>query len=371
MSHYFRGTASVPVHFLSPEMSPASKLALFVLTASMVVEGINCGLLDMFNTNSDYHLAASMDAVFGALRNDISNFLEGSTEASVEKDVTFWCGNRNSSQFMQTFFNDTDLDSKIDFTKPLTFIIHGWLDNATRIWVKTMARDVIKYGDTNVCSVNWSRLARYNYYQVAMNHTLIVSEYMTKFVEYLTLSGLALENVTFVGHSMGAQISGQVGKNFNGKIGKIYGLDPAGPCFTFPRDRGLQFRLDSSDARFVQMILTSRFTIGVGVGEGHENFYPNGGYSPQTNCAIPVTSDAEFADQIMCSHLHATTLFRLSLNPAIVYRARRCVNWPVYLLTLCKSNEASVIGVHSKQKTGHFYLRTSAFSPFTSLIGRH
>ncbi|XP_053686690.1 lipase member I-like [Sabethes cyaneus] len=345
-----------------------SSLTLIIAAALSAMEGISCGLLDMFNTSSDYHLAASMDAVFGALKNDIATLLKGPVTNPMEEEVTFWCGNRNSTKLTQTFLNDSEIMMKIDVNKPMTFVIHGWLDNATRLWVQFTVQDIMKYSDTNVCTVNWSRLARYNYYQVAVNHTLLVSEFLTKFVEFLVTTGIPLDKITMVGHSMGAQICGQVGRNFRGKIAKIYGLDPAGPCFTFPRDRGLQYRLDHTDAKFVQMVITSRYMIGVGSGEGHENFYPNGGYSPQTNCALPVTSDAEFADQIMCSHLHATTLFRLSLNPKNVYRARRCINWPLYLLVFCNSNEANLLGVYSNQASGNFYLRTSAFSPYTVLL---
>ncbi|XP_065088327.1 pancreatic lipase-related protein 2-like [Ochlerotatus camptorhynchus] len=332
---------------------------------AIAISRIDCGLLDMFNANSDYNLAQSMDAVFGALQNDISYMLTGDLTTTVEEDVTFWCSNGSSTVLRQATINDSYISQKIDPSKQVSFVIHGWMDDMSLNWFQQLVQDVLKFYGGNVCAVNWGHLARYNYYRTAVNHTMIASGYLTKFVQFLQTTGVPMEKITMIGHSMGAQISGQVGYNLGGRIGKIYGLDPAGPCFTLPRDRGLQYRLDRSDARYVQTIITSRLTIGVGVGEGHENFYPNGGASPQTNCVIPLTSDAEFAGQILCSHMHSTTLFRLSLNPSLVYRGKKCINWPSYLLGLCGLNKANVLGIHSDKSGGDYFLRTAVFSPYT------
>ncbi|EAT36379.1 AAEL011528-PA [Aedes aegypti] len=340
-----------------------------VVVSILVLVGLfgpnECGLLDMFDANSDYNLAQSMDTVFGALQNDISYMLTGDLTTTVEEDVSFWCSNGSSIALKQASLNDSSLSRKIDTSKEVIFVIHGWLDDISRMWFQQLAQDVLKYTGSNVCAVNWGHLARYRYYRTAVNHTVMVSGYLTKFVQYLESAGVPLSNITMVGHSMGAQISGQVGYNLGGKIGRIYGLDPAGPCFTLPRDRGMQYRLDRSDAMYVQTIITSRLTIGVGVGDGHENFYPNGGISPQTNCVIPLTSDAEFAGQILCSHMHAATLFRLALNPANVYRGKKCINWPAYMLSFCGLNKANLLGIRSDRSGGDYFLRTSAFSPYT------
>ncbi|XP_065088326.1 pancreatic lipase-related protein 2-like [Ochlerotatus camptorhynchus] len=335
------------------------------IVLAVAISRVNCGLMDLFNANSDYNMAQSMDAVFGALQNDISYMLTGGLTTTVEEDVTFWCSNGGSTILRQVTLNDPNIYQKIDPSKGVSLVIHGWLDDMYRSWFQQLVQDTLKFYGGNVCAVNWGHLARFNYYWAAVNHTMITSGYLTKFVQFLQTTGVPLEKITMIGHSMGAQISGQVGYNLGGRIGKIYGLDPAGPCFTLPIDRGLQYRLDHSDARYVQTIITSRLTIGVGVGEGHENFYPNGGASPQTNCVFPLTSDAEFADQIMCSHLHAAALFRLSLNPVNVYRGKKCINWPTYLRGLCGFNKANALGIYSDKSGGDYFLRTSAFAPYT------
>lgn len=280
--------------------------------------------------------------------------------------INFSC-NRKSPELIQTFLDDSDVQQKIDFSKPIMLITHGWLDDHALIWIQETAQDAMKFIDTNVCIVGWDQLAKYNYFQAAKENTRLVSDYLTLFVKFLNQQGMSLDNVTLVGHSLGGQICGQVGNNLDGKIAEIYGVDPAGPLFTFPIDSGLKNRLDKGDAQYVQMILTSTNTLGVGKGDGHENFYPNGGNVPQPNCFFPVTSDAEMADQIVCSHLHATSLFRLSLDPSLVFKGKQCFNWMSFNLKACRRNPSDLLGVYNCKLPGDFYLNTLASSPFVKV----
>lgn len=279
-----------------------------------------------------------------------------------EFETDFTCS--ASPTLKQTYLYDQDLLNKVDVSKPMVIITHGWTDNANKTWVQETAKNVIKYQDSNVCAVDWNHLAKYRYYVSAIENVPKVSGYVTLFVAFLRDSGIPLDRVTLVGHSLGAQISGQVGYNYRGQIGAIFGLDPAGPLFTAPKDRGLEYRLDASDAKYVQMILTSRGQCGVMTGDGHENFYPNGGFSPQTNCIVPLTSDAEFADQSVCSHLHATELFKFSLVPTIVFKSTKCDDLVSYLANLCILNRTNRLGAASDRSGGNFYLITSPFSPY-------
>lgn len=64
-------------------------------------------------------------------------------------------------------------------------------------------------------------------------------------------------NISIVGHSLGAQISGQVAqllkKDWFFVIKRITGLDPAGPCF---RNVPSNLRLDKDDADYVDVFHT-------------------------------------------------------------------------------------------------------------------
>ncbi|XP_058457699.1 pancreatic triacylglycerol lipase-like [Malaya genurostris] len=319
------------------------------------------GVLDLFDVKTDYNAAFVMDSIYSVLVDDI---LKGDSTNPVEMDVIFWCGNRNSPNLSKVVINDTSLGAKIATSKPIAFITHGWLDNGDRHWIRAMAADYLQFVDSNVCVVDWKNLTLYGY-ATAVNHTFKVGAYMTKFITYLNGKGIPLGKVTLIGHSLGAQISGHTGYNLGGKIGTIYGLDPAGPLFTLPFDVGPAKRLDSSDAQYVQMIITSRCTAGVCIGDGHENFYPTGGFVPQPNCALPLFSNSESFEPISCSHSHANTLFQMALNPANVFLGKKCLSYPVYLAGLCLLNSSTKMGIYSSRIGGNFYLLTSPFAPFT------
>ncbi|MXQ82046.1 hypothetical protein E5288_WYG012500 [Bos mutus] len=62
-----------------------------------------------------------------------------------------------------------------------------------------------------------------------------------------------LNFLTIYSVSLGAHISGFVGKIFHGRVGRITGLDPAGPQFSGKPSTG---RLDYTDADFVDVIHT-------------------------------------------------------------------------------------------------------------------
>lgn len=52
---------------------------------------------------------------------------------------------------------------------------------------------------------------------------------------------------------------------------------------------------------------------------------------------------------LACSHSHSHQLFTLSLNPAYVYKAKKCGTYPTYLLGLCLFNSNDVLGIYSKK----------------------
>lgn len=269
-----------------------------------------------------------------------------------------------SRVLQQAFPNNSRIKHNINPTKPMHIITHGWLDNPNRNWVQATARNLLEHLDTNVCIVGWRNLAHYYYSLTARVHTVKVSTHLTQFIGYLNDLGLPLKNITLIGHSLGAHISGQVGHNFHGQIGAIYGLDP--PELLFSVARGHQFRLDRSDARYVQMIIVTRNAGGLRRPDGHENFFPNGGVFPQPNCVLPLFESAEFSDLLFCSHLHVTTLFRLSIVPGNAFVGRECESYGAFLHKRCASDRTNRLGIYSDRSGGDFYLKTSWFSPFVS-----
>ncbi|XP_062550558.1 lipase member I-like [Armigeres subalbatus] len=335
---------------------------LFVICSSFV--GVHGGLFDLFSTNTDYNMAFAMDSIFGIVINTTEFWINGNNTDPVEVNVKLMCGNRNNAALSRTFINDDNLKAKIDTSKPIVFVTHGWLDNGNRVWMKEIKDDYLKYFDTNICIVDWGNLAIIGY-MIAVKNTFIVGQYLADFITYLNKQGIPLSKVTLVGHSLGAQISGHIGRNLGGQVSAIYGLDPAGPLFTMPFDVGTAKRLDSSDAKYVQTIVTSKCFTGVCAGDGHENFYPSGGWVPQPNCALPLFSNSESPELVSCSHSHSITLFRMALNPSNVFTGKACIDYFSYYAALCLFSASTKMGVYSSRIGGNFYVKTTAFSPYT------
>lgn len=96
--------------------------------------------------------------------------------------------------------------------------------------------------------------------------------------------GIKYDDILLVGHSLGGQTSGFVGKIIKKKteqtLPRIIALDPAGPYFdTRPEEK----RLNKNDAKVVQVIHSDGGTFGFLKSCGSIDFFPNGG-SSQPGC---------------------------------------------------------------------------------------
>jgi hypothetical protein len=156
--------------------------------------------------------------------------------------------------------------------------------------------------------------------------------------------------MTVIGHSLGAHVAGSVGHNVNGSFDQIIALDPAGPLFTHPLLRDNETRLDMGDAKFVQVIYTTRHQMGIGIPIGHQNFFPNGGVSPQPPCDKWYTKLSK--DNLLtlrCSHKFAYKLFISSLDPRHEFVGKKCTSDQLYTEILCNSTVTDVMGLRSKR----------------------
>lgn len=269
----------------------------------------------------------------------------------------------DDDKFERVFANDTAdvLHNLIDFKLPVHFIIHGYFDGFNGGFLKTgnigwqdsMARAMSKVMQSNVCAVDWSRLATYPYGITAFSHTHRVSDHVHDFIKVLEVNGADVGKMVIVGHSLGAQIAGFVGGKLDGKLLAIYGLDPAGPGFSFPFNDSPAYRLDPTDAKYVQCIHTSRLTLGVNYNCGHADFFPNGGYT-MPGCI-----------GFICSHLYVVPLFRSSIDKSHPFVGTHC---PSDFLARIKGYQCSAIrdlmGIHNNGVRGTFYMYTAPNEPY-------
>lgn len=152
--------------------------------------------------------------------------------------------------------------SRFDPLKRTIIMIAGYMsdDHQKQPWLEHMKDSWLLLEDTNVILVSWAANNRFIYDRAVAN-TPFVARQISIFLHYLAqLFGTNLHDFDFlkrihmVGHSLGSHISGFVGKDLAGKLGRISALDPAGPSF----DKfGPAKRLHYTDALLVEAFHTN------------------------------------------------------------------------------------------------------------------
>ncbi|XP_022258754.1 inactive pancreatic lipase-related protein 1-like, partial [Limulus polyphemus] len=160
---------------------------------------------------------------------------------------------RNNPKHFQRLNNDNESTSDFDPTKPVKILVHDYLEDANHPWILQMIQELLTNSDCNVVTVDWSRGATLPYTQSVANARMvgaIIAKFLTDLQEKQSVPP---SNIHIIGHGVGAHIAGYVGENVPG-LGRITGLDPAGPYF---QKTDPQVHLDPSDAEFVDVIHTN------------------------------------------------------------------------------------------------------------------
>lgn len=119
-------------------------------------------------------------------------------------------------------------------------------------------------------------------------------QYLGDFISHLySRCSTPLGNLQCVGHSLGSHVCSYAAKAFTqktgSKIGRLVGLDPAGPCFDDPQIRGL----NKTDATWVNAIHTDAGVLGTSLPRGTLDSYPNGGSAIQPGCPLITMSPVD------------------------------------------------------------------------------
>ena len=231
----------------------------------------------------------------------------------------------------------SNLGNSFDASLPTKFIIHGFLHNANKQWVIDMKNALIFRDDVNVITVDWSKGNGFPYTQATANTQIVGAEIAKLIKAYISSNGANAKDFHVIGHSLGSHIAGYAGARVPG-MGRITGLDPAGPYF---ENTDPVVRLDPTDALFVEAIHTdgtANLKIGLGLIQpvAHADFYPNGGKDqpscPETPGKILsaifnlVTLNVDgLEDGLGCSHMAATTFYTESiLSDSCKFTAYKC-----------------------------------------------
>ncbi|CAF1000935.1 unnamed protein product [Brachionus calyciflorus] len=238
----------------------------------------------------------------------------------------------NESERISHFFFGDNLNPDID-TK---FIIHGFLHHPRKQWILNMKDTILNAEDVNVIIVDWSKGNAFPYHQASANAQVVGAEIARLITNIIREKNSRPSKFHLIGHSLGAHVAGYAGSRITG-LGRITGLDPAGPLF---ENTDPIVRLDPSDAVYVDIIHsdgTANLLLGLGLSQpiGHSDFYPNGGKN-QPNC--PANSDKLLSgifniaildyegmeESLGCSHMAAVNFFIDSILNKCKYTAFKC-----------------------------------------------
>lgn len=237
-------------------------------------------------------------------------------------------------------------------------IIHGWCSGIEESSTRTFIDAYRERGDYNLFALNWKKLAFLNYSK-SVKLTYDIGGWLAKMIEFLVIDNYAeLNKIHLIGHSLGAHIAGCAGRLSDGrKVGRITGLDPAWPLIHF---MNTTYRLDTSDAQFVDGIHTASGLIGYTDPVGHADFYPNGGKPAQPGCLALF-----MVFSYHCSHARACDFFIESINKPGAFFSAECESWKDFRNGNTYNNYAFMGESVRHSAHGKFYLKTNSKFPFS------
>ncbi|CAL8104431.1 unnamed protein product [Orchesella dallaii] len=183
--------------------------------------------------------------------------------------------------------------SAIRFATPSVLIIDGFLSNRTSPMSIALKNAYASWGTLNVFVLDWGSLSgaestlgnpirTASTYKIVLSNVSRVGRRVAEFLNFLRESNMIeFGDVTLIGESLGAHVAAnaaQAVQVISGiKIGRVVGLDPAGPLTQNIKT------LNRRDANFVDIYHTNRGLLGTINDGGHVNIYVNGG-TTQPGC---------------------------------------------------------------------------------------
>ncbi|XP_072258421.1 hepatic triacylglycerol lipase [Pyxicephalus adspersus] len=267
---------------------------------------------------------------------------------------------------------------------PLVIIVHGWsIDGYMESWVPRMASTFkSSKKQVNVIIADW-RTSAHVHYAIAVQNTRFIGLEIAELLEWLESSvQFPRSNVHLIGYSLGAHVSGFAGSYMSGsnKIGRITGLDPAGPLF---EGMSVTDRLSPDDATLVDAIHTNTqqhigLSVGINQPVGHYDFYPNGG-NIQPGCQFKDIYNHlveygvfGFTESVKCAHERSVNLFIDSIKyedkNSMAYECRDYETFKKGMCVNCQRHGCVALGYNltaKKKLPGRrLFLKTRAQMPY-------
>ncbi|OQV15122.1 putative Inactive pancreatic lipase-related protein 1 [Hypsibius exemplaris] len=174
--------------------------------------------------------------------------------------------------------------STFSASRPTKILIHGYVDNYNSVWWLQMTAALLQAEDVNVLRLDWAESYLMGYQQASVN-IITVGAQVANSIQYLTsVYGISGSKFHVIGHSLGAHVAGAIGealKNRSIQLDRITGLDPAGPGFDGAPGAA---KLELTDARVVDTIMTNGGGLGSNLAEGHLNSIKGQNLITATQC---------------------------------------------------------------------------------------
>ncbi|XP_055376067.1 lipase member H-A-like [Condylostylus longicornis] len=255
-------------------------------------------------------------------------------------------------------------------SKRTTCYIHGYTESQSAESVQTIIKAYLtQINEFNLITLDWKKLASGRYISDAVKNALILGDLLGEVFIRFFKNGMNLEKFHFIGHSLGAQLAGLIGRsiqrNSDGeiKIPRITGLDPAFPGFyIFP----LRKALNADDGDFVDIIHTDGLIYGAPLSIGTVDFWPNRGSFTQPSC--PKRNFKILSENDVCSHHQAWKFWAESVTNLynVEFFAAKALSWQDFRIrSQFMKLPLAKMGINCpKNISGKYYLQTNPKSPF-------
>ncbi|XP_034526194.1 phospholipase A1 member A [Ailuropoda melanoleuca] len=219
-------------------------------------------------------------------------------------------------------------NSGFNATLGTKLLIHGFRALGTKpSWIDKFIGTLLRAANANVIAVDWVYGSTGVYFSAVGNVVKLGLE-ISRFLRKLLELGVPESSIHIIGVSLGAHVGGIVGHLYKGQLGRITGLDPAGPEYT---KASLEERLDPGDALFVEAIHTDADNLGIRIPVGHVDYFVNGGQD-QPGCPTFIHAGYSY---LICDHMRAVHLYISALENSCPFVAFPCVNYKAFLAGQC------------------------------------
>ena len=113
-------------------------------------------------------------------------------------------------------------------TSKLTLLIHGWRSTSNGLWQFKSLDDGL------VVALDWRKEASSLHFLESAQNGRFIARRVVNFLASAVENGVPLSQIHVIGMSLGAHVAAFIAKETRdkiGKIGRLTGLDPAGPFF--------------------------------------------------------------------------------------------------------------------------------------------